>query len=160
MLADRVGSSGPWVASHLPALRSRIVEGVVEAAARRNAKASLMIFVPGADMPVLTANQMRMVLQIAACHGQEVTVDRALELLSVLGAGFGFRMLARSALDFIPIAGWAVQSGIAYSATRALGMAADEYFGRGAVADVSKLRAIAEGLRDELEEKVRKYRAS
>lgn len=160
MLADRVGSSGPWVASQVPALRSRIVEGVIEAAARRNAKASLMIFVPGADMPVLTAVQMRMVLQIAACHGEEVSVDRAFELLSVLGAGFGFRMLARSALDFIPVAGWAVQSGIAYSATRALGTAADEYFERGAVADVSKLRAIAEGLRYELEEQIRKRRAS
>jgi uncharacterized protein (DUF697 family) len=160
MLAERVGSSGPWVASQVPALRQRIVEGVIEAAARRNAKAALMIFVPGADMPVLTAVQMRMVLQIAACHGQEVSADRALELLSVLGAGFGFRMLARSALDFIPVAGWAVQSGIAYSATRAVGTAADEYFGRGAVADVSKLRAIAEGLRYELEEQIRKRRAS
>ena len=160
LLADRVGSSGPWVASHVPALRSRIVERVIEAAARRNAKAALMIFVPGADMPVLTAVQMRMVLQIAACHGETVSADRALELLSVLGAGFGFRMLARSALDFIPVAGWAVQSGIAYSATRALGTAADEYFERGAVVDVSKVRAIAEGLRYEIEEMVRKHRAS
>src|SRR4029079_10471764 len=99
-------------------------------------------------------------LQMAACHGEEVSVDRAFELLSVLGAGFGFRMLARSALDFLPVAGWAVQSGIAYSATRALGTAADEYFERGAVADVSKLRAIAEGLRYELEEQIRKRRAS
>jgi uncharacterized protein (DUF697 family) len=160
MLAARVGSSGPWIASQVPALRSRIVEGVIEAAARRNAKASLMIFVPGADMPVLTAVQMRMVLQIAACHGETVSADRALELLSVLGAGFGFRMLARSALDFIPVAGWAVQSSIAYSATRAVGTAADEYFERGTVADVSKLRAMAEGLRYEIEERVRRHRAS
>ena len=160
MLADRVGSSGPWVAAQLPALRSRIVEGVIETAARRNAKAALLIFIPGADMPVLTAVQMRMVLQIAACHGEAISADRALELLSVLGAAFGFRMLAREALDFIPVAGWAVQSGIAYSATRAVGMAADEYFERGAVADVSKVRAIAEGLRYEIEEQIRKRRAS
>jgi len=100
------------------------------------------------------------VLQIAACHGEAISADRALELLSVLGAAFGFRMLAREALDFIPLAGWAVQSGIAYSATRAVGMAADEYFARGAVADVSKVRAIAEGLRYEIEEQIRKRRAS
>jgi hypothetical protein len=59
-------------------------------AARTNAKAALMIFVPGADMPVLTAVQMRMVLAIGACYGENVSTDRAVELLSVLGAGFGF----------------------------------------------------------------------
>jgi uncharacterized protein (DUF697 family) len=160
MLAARVGPSGPWVASQLPALRPRIVDELIEAAARRNAKAALMIFIPGADMPVLTAVQMRLVLQIAACHGQKVSPDRAVELLSVLGAGFGLRMIAREALDLIPVAGWAVKSGIAYSGTRALGKAADEYFGRGAVADVSRLRAIAEGLRYELQELVSKHRPS
>ena len=160
MLATRVGPSGPWVASQLPALRSRIVDELIEAAARRNAKAALMIFIPGADMPVLTAVQMRLVLQIAACHGQKVSPDRAIELLSVLGAGFGLRMIAREALDLIPVAGWAVKSGIAYSGTRALGRAADEYFGRGAVADVSRLRSIAEGLRYEVEELLKKRSGS
>jgi uncharacterized protein (DUF697 family) len=150
MLADRAGPSGPWLASQLPALRPRLVDALIEAAARRNAKTALLIFIPGADMPVLTAMQMRMVLQIAACHGQKVSPDRALELLSVLGAGFGFRMLAREALDLVPVAGWAVQSGIAYSATKALGKAANEYFEHGAVADASRLRALAEGVRYEV----------
>jgi uncharacterized protein (DUF697 family) len=151
LLAERAGPSGPWLASQLPALRPRVVNTLIEAAARRNAKAALLIFIPGADMPVLTAVQMRLVLQIAACHGQKVSPDRAVELLSVLGAGFGFRMIAREALDLVPVAGWAVKSGIAYSATKALGRATDEYFEHGAVADASRLRALAEGLRYEVE---------
>jgi uncharacterized protein (DUF697 family) len=151
LLAERAGPSGPWLASQLQALRPRVVHTLIEAAARRNAKAALFIFIPGADMPVLTAVQMRLVLQIAACHGQKVSPDRAVELLSVLGAGFGFRMIAREALDLVPVAGWAVKSGIAYSATKALGRATDEYFEHGAVADASRLRALAEGLRYEVE---------
>ena len=94
-LAQRAGDSGPWLASLLPALRPYVVDDLIESAARRNARTSLMIFIPGADLPILTSMQMRMVLKIAACHGQKISPDRALELLSVLGAGFGFRMIAR-----------------------------------------------------------------
>jgi uncharacterized protein (DUF697 family) len=157
-LADRAGPSGPWLASLLPALRPYVIEQVIESAARRNARTSLMIFIPGADLPILTTMQMRMVLKIAACHGQKVSPDRALELLSVLGAGFGFRMIARELLDIVPVAGWAVQSGIAYSGTKALGKAADEYFAHGAVADASRLRALAEGVKVELQERLSKLR--
>jgi uncharacterized protein (DUF697 family) len=157
-LADRAGDSGPWLASLLPAFRPYVVDELIESAARRNARTSLMIFIPGADLPILTTMQMRMVLKIAACHGQKVSPDRALELLSVLGAGFGFRMIARELLDFIPVAGWAIQSGVAYSGTKALGKAADEYFEHGAVADASRLRALAEGVKVEVQEMLAKRR--
>lgn len=150
-LAARAGSSGPWIASQVPALRPYICDAIIETASRRNAKAALLIFVPGADMPVLTAVQMRMVLQLARCYGYELSPDRAVELLGVLGAGFGFRAVGRSMLDFVPVAGWAVQSGVAYSGTKAVGKAAMEYFERGAVADVGRLRAFAEGIRVEVQ---------
>lgn len=157
-LADRAGNSGPWLASLLPAFRPYVVDELIESAARRNARTSLLIFIPGADLPILTTMQMRMVLKIAACHGQKVSPDRALELLSVLGAGFGFRMIARELLDFVPVAGWAIQSGVAYSGTKALGKAADEYFEHGAVADASRLRALAEGVKVEVQERLAKRR--
>ncbi|HET7380726.1 MAG TPA: DUF697 domain-containing protein [Gaiellales bacterium] len=155
-LSRRVGGSGPWLASQLPAFRPYVVDELIEAAAKRNAKAALLIFVPGADMPVLTAVQMRLVLAIAACYGQKISTDRAIELLSVLGAGFGFRAIAREMLDFVPFAGWAVQSGVAYSGTKALGKAADEYFAHGAIADASRVRAFAEGLRYEVEARLKR----
>jgi uncharacterized protein (DUF697 family) len=59
----------------------------------------------------------------------------------------GMRALARELLDVVPVAGWMVKGAVAYSGTRGLGRAADEYFQRGAPADVGKLRAKAEGLR-------------
>jgi uncharacterized protein (DUF697 family) len=149
-LAEKAGPNGPHLASQLPAFRPHVVDRLIEKAARTNAKTALIIFVPGADMPILTALQMRMVLGIGACHGEKVSTDRAVELLSVLGAGFGFRAVARELLDLVPVAGWAVKSAIAYSATKALGRAADEYFAHGAVADVSHLRALAEGVRAEV----------
>ena len=49
-------------------------------------------------MPVLTLNQVRLVLGIARAYDQEIDRARAGELLGVVGAGFGFRTVAREAL--------------------------------------------------------------
>lgn len=146
-IADAAGAAGPALAARLPALRPHVVESLIETAARRNAWVATVVWVPGADMPLLTAVEMRMVLAIGVCYGQEVGADRAAELLGLLGAGFGLRTAARELLDVVPVAGWMVKGGVAYSGTRALGRAAVEYFERGAVADVSKLRTLAERLR-------------
>jgi uncharacterized protein (DUF697 family) len=153
-LADRTDMSATWLASQLPALRPYVVNAMIEEAARRNAKYAALIFIPGTDLPVLTATQMRLVLRIAAAHGQEISPDRALELLSVLGAAFGFRALAGSIVGAVPVAGWALQAAIAYTGTKALGRAAVEYFEHGAVADVSRVRAFAEGVRAEVEQRL------
>jgi uncharacterized protein (DUF697 family) len=146
-IADKAGASGPALAARLPALRPHVVESVIEAAARRNGMVATAVWIPGADMPALSAVQMRMVLAIGVCYGEEIGADRAAELLGLLGAGFGLRTAARELLDVVPVAGWLLKGGVAYSGTRALGRAAVEYFEHGAVADVSKLRTLAERLR-------------
>ena len=45
-----------------------------------------------------------------------------------MGAGFGFRAVARELLDFVPVAGWALKASIAYAGTKAIGEAAVRYF--------------------------------
>jgi uncharacterized protein (DUF697 family) len=147
LLAERAGSAGPALAARLPALRPYVVERLIDSAARRNGLVAAAVWIPGADLPVLAAVQLRLVLQIGACHGVELSPDRALELLGVLGAGFGMRTVARELLDLVPVAGWAVKGGVAYGGTRALGRAADEYFARGAPADLTRVREAAERLR-------------
>jgi uncharacterized protein (DUF697 family) len=79
-------------------------------------------------MPVLTLNQIRLVLRIALAYGEQIDNRRAVELIGVVGAGFGFRAVARELLDLVPVAGWAVKGAIAYSGTKAIGEAAVRYF--------------------------------
>jgi len=67
-------------------------------------------------------------VRIALAHGQTLDRSRVPELLGVVGAGFGFRALARQLLDLVPVAGWAVKGGVAYTGTRAVGEAAHKYF--------------------------------
>ena len=96
--------------------------------ARQNGVIAAAVFVPGVDFPVLTLNQLRLVLRLAAAHGQEIDAERLPEILGVVGTALGFRALARQALGVVPVAGWAVQGAFAYAGTRALGEAAIRYF--------------------------------
>jgi uncharacterized protein (DUF697 family) len=118
-------------ATRLPALRGAVVEQTINKFARQNGILGAAIFIPGADLPALTLNQIRMVFRIAAAYGEQIDRDRALEILAVIGAGLGFRAVAREALGFIPGVGWAIKGGIAYAGTRALGTAAAAYFEAG-----------------------------
>jgi uncharacterized protein (DUF697 family) len=143
-VAHRAGDPAPALAHRLPAFRPYVTHDLIESAARRNAAVALATWIPGANFPAMASVQLRLVLRIAACYGHEVSPDRGVELLGTLGAGLGMRAVARELLDFLPGVGWAVQSLVGYTGTRALGQAAVEYFERGAPADVGRLRRLAE----------------
>ena len=130
-VADRLGENAYALAGRIPALRRAACEEIVRRVSKQNGVLGAAIFVPGADMPVLTVNQIRMVLHIAAAYGEEIDRERALELLAVFGAGLGFRTVARQVLGFVPGPGWALKGGVAYAGTRALGKAAIAYFEKG-----------------------------
>ena len=112
----------------LPVVRGAVCDHLIAAFAKRNAVIAGAVFIPGVDMPLLTLNQARLVLRIALAHGQTIDNQRTLELLGVVGAGFGFRAVARELLDFVPVAGWAMKAAIAYAGTKAVGEAAVRYF--------------------------------
>jgi len=126
-LAGKLGEKATSLARRLPVLRGPIVEKLVESFSRKNGIIGAAVFVPGADFPVLTVNQLRMVLRICAAHGLTVDRERAPEILATVGAGLGLRAVARSLLAFVPFAGWAVKGGVAYTGTRALGEASVRY---------------------------------
>lgn len=128
VLGGKLDGDAAALAAKLPALRRGVAQALVGKVARQNGILSAAIFIPGVDYPVLTLNQLRLVLQLAAVHGQRIDVQRLPEILGVVGAGLGLRAVARQALGAIPFAGWAVQGAVAYTGTRALGDAAIRYF--------------------------------
>ena len=56
-----------------PLFRRTVCEEVIRKNARQNAVIGALP-IPGADMPVMTANQGRMVLNIAAIHGEALSL--------------------------------------------------------------------------------------
>jgi uncharacterized protein (DUF697 family) len=128
LLGGKLDEEATQLAARLPVLRRGISDALISRVARQNAILGAAIFVPGADYPVLTLNQLRLLLRLALAHGQDIDARRAPEILAVIGGGLGFRALARQALSVVPVAGWAVKGAIAYTGTRALGEAALRYF--------------------------------
>lgn len=130
-VAERADETGPQLAARLPALRPAVVDSIVKGFSVQNGVLGVAIFIPGADFPVLTLNQIRMVLRIAAAYGEELDRQSALEVLSVVGAGLGFRAVSRQLAGAVPGLGWVVKGGVAYAGTRAIGEAAAAFFAAG-----------------------------
>jgi uncharacterized protein (DUF697 family) len=146
-VADRIAEreeKSYSLAAKLPAIRGEVCQAIVRRFSRQNGVIGAAVFIPGADLPVLTLNQIRMVFRLAAAYGEEIDRERALELLAVVSAGLGFRTLAREALGLVPGPGWAIKGSIAYAGTRALGEAAIAYFEKGGQ---GRLRNLARSVR-------------
>ena len=118
------------LAKAYPALRRAACERIIRQNARQNAVVGLLP-IPGADMPVMTANQARMVLHLAAAHDVELSFQRARELLGVLAAGLGLRALTRQVVKVVPVGGWLAAAAIGYAGTVAMGRSTMLYFERG-----------------------------
>jgi uncharacterized protein (DUF697 family) len=135
------------LARFYPALRDTAAQRLIKQAARQNAAIGAAFFIPGTDMPLMTVNQIRMVLNLAVMYGEELSQERAVEILGVIGAGLGFRAVARQFVTVVPGPGWAYKGAMGYSGTIALGHAAIRYFKEGAPGAPSHLAELAERLR-------------
>ena len=126
-IARKIGEEATSLARRLPVMRPAVSAQLISSFSRKNGLIGAAVFVPGVDLPVLTLHQLRMVVRILSTHGLELDGQRAPELLATLGAGFGFRAIARELLNFIPVFGWAVKGAVAYAGTRAIGEATVRY---------------------------------
>ena len=115
-------------AAAFPFVRRPLADDAILSTSLQNAGIGLMPIILGADMPVMTLNQIKMTLQIAAAYGQPMGKERAKEILAVVGSAFACRTLARELVGFIPVLGFVIRPGIGYAATAALGFAVMEYF--------------------------------
>lgn len=139
-LADRIGA---WLIDAIdaekqlafslayPFIRRPLAYHAVQTTALQNAGVGVVVFIPGADMPVMTANQAKMVLQIAAIYAQPLSADRVKELAGVLLNALVCRGVARQVAGIVPALGWAVKGSMGYVGTQAIGRAAIEYFEAG-----------------------------
>lgn len=119
------------LAYSFPFIRRPLSNDAITATALQNAAVGIVPILPGADMPIMTLNQMKMVLQIATAYGQPLDAERVKELACVLGGAFLARNIARSGAKLVPFAGWLVSGAVGYAATEAMGRAAVEYFEAG-----------------------------
>ena len=132
------------VAQAFACARRPLAEESIKATALQNAGVGAVDIIPGADMPVMTLNQVKMLLQIAAAYGEPMDMGRVKELAAVVGGGFVARTLAREILGRVPVAGILIRGGIGYTMTIAMGYAALNYFeGGGGISGVGAIATAA-----------------
>ena len=127
-LAHALGDRGSALAARLPVLRAHVVDALIERYARQNALIGTAGGATRVAMPLLTMNQVRLLLRIADAYGFEIDKTRIPEVAGVVAGGLGFRAVARMALGYVPFMGFLVRGGVAYGGTRAIGEAARRYF--------------------------------
>lgn len=127
-LVERLPSKHLALAHNFEFMRRAVAVERVKNTAVQNALIGAIALIPGADLPLMTANQSKMLLQIAAAYGEQLGAQRWKELAGVVGGAFALRAVARQAVAFLPGFGWVIKGGIGYTGTIAMGFAAIKYF--------------------------------
>ncbi len=151
-LPDLAPALGRW----FEPFRKAAVRVIVEETSRANAQFAVVsnlpavvpmlgsLFAAGADLIVLTKNQIMMAYKLAAASNRDLADHSGVirELVPVVGAGFLWRSLAREATSFIPFAAGTIPKAvIAFAGTYTIGRAVDYYyrFGKKSSGDQMKL---------------------
>ena len=108
------------MAANFPFCRKAKVRELINDAAAQTAAQTAKLG-PGAELPSMTASQVRLALTIAAINGQPLALGRIPEVLTAVSAGFGSRMMANKALGKLPFVGWFFKVGMGYLGTQATG---------------------------------------
>lgn len=133
----------PSIGRFLPACRKAAAKAIIDETSKANAQfaavSNISSIVPlvgslmsvGADLVILTKNQLMMVYKLAAINGRDLHDQLRIfrELIPVVGVGLFWRTMAREATSFIPLAAGTIPKvAIAYVGTMSLGRAADFYY--------------------------------
>ncbi len=127
-----------------PGLRDSLSDSLIFNISRDNAGIALVSSIP-AEAPIigpvaglfavpgetviLTANQIRLAMRIAAIYGAEIDFfARMAELWPILAGAFGWKTFARTVCGFIPVAGPAIKASIAFGGSYVVGTAAKKYY--------------------------------
>ncbi|CAB4703436.1 MAG: hypothetical protein F2663_07460 [Actinobacteria bacterium] len=127
-IAHILGDDGAALGAALPVLREPVLDEMIRRASVRNATIAAAVWIPGVDFPILTLNQLRLVLRIAGVYGHEVGTALLPEAAGVVGAAYGFRAAARRITSVVRVGTFATRGAVAFAGTRAVGEAARRRF--------------------------------
>ena len=133
-LIPAIVESHPWMTvalgRALPAYRRQLSRRLIASASVLNSVIAAEP-IPGLDIPLLLASQVRMVLRIAAIYGESLSVRHARELLTTIGGGVALRYLAAQLGKLVPGPGWLIGAAVTGLGTWAIGRVAVAYFESG-----------------------------
>lgn len=110
-------------AANFPFMRVAAANRIILNASAANLVTGALLFVPGADFPVMAVAQLGMMAQLALVFGKPVRPERGYEVAGVLVAGLLMRALARAVVPAAGHLGFVVKALVAGFGTYAMGRA-------------------------------------
>lgn len=129
-ILDRT-EKGTAFAANFAFMRDAAANRIITQAALANMASGALIFIPGADFPVMAFTQAGMVLQLSSAYGLGLKPERAYEIGAVLLAGLGLRGVSRLLCSRVPRASFAIQALVAGFGTYGMGKALAGAYERG-----------------------------
>lgn len=119
-ILDRT-EKGTAFAANFPFMRIAAANRVITSCALTNMATGALVFIPGADYPVMAMAQVGMAMQLAGIFGKPIGTDRAYEVAGVLASGLVVRAITRALLKQTPHIGFLVKACAAAAGTYAMG---------------------------------------
>lgn len=118
-------------AANFAFMRIAAAHRIITSAALANMATGALVFIPGADFPVMTITEIGMVLQLSSIFGYKLEPERGYEVAGVLATGLAMRAAARVACRAAGRASFLVKAGIALAGTYAMGTVLAQAYERG-----------------------------
>lgn len=138
-LIDRHPEVAMAIGRALPQFRRRAANKLIRRAMAVNAAVGTEP-IPGLDLPILIASHVRLVLRIAALYGENLTAERAKEMVMASLGTWGIRYVGQQLAKLVPVGGWAVSGAVSAAGAWAIGQAAVEYFESGKTLSTRQLQ--------------------
>ena len=110
-------------AANFPFMRIAASNRVITSTALTNLATGALVFIPGADFPVMTLAQLGMMLQLASIYDKPLRAERGYEVAVLLAGAFALRAAARLACSRAGHAGFVVKALVGGVGTFAMGRA-------------------------------------
>ena len=108
-------------AANFAFMRIAAANRIITSCALTNMATGALVFIPGADFPVMAAAQVGMVFELAAVFGHGIKAERGYEVAGVLAAGLAMRGVTRAIVKRTPHIGFAVKALMAGLGTYGMG---------------------------------------
>lgn len=104
-------------------MRAAASDRVIASTVATNALTGALVFVPGADYPVMTLAQIGMLFKLASVYDKPIRLERAYEVVGVAACGLVVRVAARQLANRAGYGAFAVKALCAAVGTLAMGRA-------------------------------------
>lgn len=121
-ILDRT-EKGSAFAANFPFMRIAAANRAITSCALTNMATGALVFVPGADFPIMALSQLGMMCDLASIYGKPIEAERAYEAAGVLASGLALRCAARSVTKHCPHVSFAVKALVGGFGTYAIGRA-------------------------------------